>query len=155
MLLHLEASLERAGLGAPGWLVDDASALFDAACLHAWSVDGAEGFVYTLDWADRPMVRARLHWVHAEACAAAAALLQRTGEARYEQWYGRCWGFIANYFIDLVAGSWHHELDAHNQPAGTLWPGKPDLYHAYQALLLPGLPLAPSLASSLAANVTR
>ncbi|QJQ19363.1 AGE family epimerase/isomerase [Pseudomonas sp. SK] len=155
LLLHLEASLERAGLPAPGWLVDDARALFDAACQHAWHVDGAPGFVYTLDWADRPVVHARLHWVHAEACAAAAALLQRTGEARYEQWYQRCWDFIAKHFIDLVAGSWHHELDAHNQPAGTLWPGKPDLYHAYQALLLPGLPLAPSLASSLAANVTR
>ncbi|MGY4523935.1 D-mannose isomerase [Pseudomonas sp. TE21394] len=155
LLLHLEASLERAGLQAPGWLADDARALFDAACLQAWNVDGAEGFVYTLDWADRPMVRARLHWVHAEACAAAAALLQRTGEAQYEQWYRRCWDFIASHFIDLVGGSWYHELDAHNQPAGTLWPGKPDLYHAYQALLLPGLPLAPSLASSLAGNVTK
>ncbi|MDM3888048.1 AGE family epimerase/isomerase [Pseudomonas sp. BCRC 81390] len=155
LLLHLEASLDRAGLDAPGWLHDDARALFDAACLQAWNVDGAEGFIYTLDWADRPVVRARLHWVHAEACAAAAALLQRTGEAQYEQWYRRYWDFIDNHFIDLVAGSWHHELDAHNQPAGTLWPGKPDLYHAYQALLLPGLPLAPSLASCLAGNVTK
>ncbi|MEG8201697.1 AGE family epimerase/isomerase [Pseudomonas sp. 5FOS] len=155
LLLHLEASLERAGLHAPGWLPGSARALFDAACQLAWNVDGAPGFVYTLDWADRPVVRARLHWVHAEACAAAAALLQRTGEAHYEQWYRRCWDFIANHFIDHGAGSWHHELDAHNHPAATIWPGKPDLYHAYQALLLPGLPLAPSLASGLAGNVTK
>ena len=157
LLLHLEASLQRAGLLAPQWLPDSACRLFDAACQHAWNVDGAAGFVYTLDWANRPVVHARLHWVHAEACAAAAALLQRTGEAQYEQWYRNCWGFIANHFIDPVAGSWHHELDARNRPAGTLWPGKPDLYHAYQALLLPGLPLAPSLASNLASSsyVTR
>lgn len=100
-------------------------------------------------------MHARLHWVHAEACAAAAALLQRTGEAHYEQWYRNGWDFIASHFIDTHGGSWHHELDATNQPAGTIWPGKPDLYHAYQALLLPGLPLASSLASNLAANVTR
>src|SRR5690606_14868937 len=87
LLLHLEASLERAGLHAPGWLPGCARALFDTACQQAWNVDGAPGFVYTLDWADRPVVHARLHWVHAEACAGAAALLQRTGEAHYEQWY--------------------------------------------------------------------
>ena len=155
LLLHLEASLERAGLHAPQWLPDSARALFDAACQQAWKVDGAPGFVYTLDWAGQPVVHARLHWVHAEACAGAAALLQRTGEAQYEQWYRTCWEFIASHFIDTLGGSWHHELDAHNQPAGTLWPGKPDLYHAYQALLLPGLPLAPSLASNLASNVTK
>ncbi|HEN8802483.1 AGE family epimerase/isomerase [Pseudomonas sp. CM27] len=155
LLLHLEASLAQAGLHAPDWLLGSARALFDGACGQAWHADGAPGFVYTLDWADRPVVHARLHWVHAEACAAAAALLQRTGEAHYEQWYRRCWDFIANHFIDHTAGSWHHELDALNQPAGSIWPGKPDLYHACQALLLPGLPLAPSLASALAGNVTR
>lgn len=81
--------------------------------------------------------------------------MQRTGQARFEQWYRRCWDFITEHFIDLEGGSWHHELDADNRPAGTIWPGKPDLYHAYQALLLPGLPLARSLASGLALNVTK
>ncbi|MFK0095754.1 AGE family epimerase/isomerase [Pseudomonas sp. NPDC090592] len=155
LLLHLEASLEQAGLQAPQWLQGCARGLFETACQQAWNADGKPGFVYTLDWVNRPVVHARLHWVHAEACAAAAALLQRTGEAQYEQWYRNCWGFIANHFIDAVGGSWHHELDARTRPAGTIWPGKPDLYHAYQALLLPGLRLAPSLASNLAGNVTR
>ena len=155
LLLHLEASLQRFGLPAPGWLLDSAQALFEAACQQAWQADGSPGFAYTLDWAGQPLVRARLHWVHAEACACAAALLQRTADLRYELWYRRCWDFIAEHFIDLQGGSWHHELDPHNCPAGTLWPGKPDLYHAYQALLLPGLPLAPSLATALAGNVTK
>ncbi|HDS1681340.1 TPA: AGE family epimerase/isomerase [Pseudomonas putida] len=155
LLLHLEASLHLAGLPAPEWLLACAHDLFDSACRHGWSVDGEPGFVYTLDWDNRPVVRQRLHWVHAEACAAAAALLRRTGEARYEQWYQCFWGFIDNHFIDRAGGSWHHELDAYNHPAGTLWPGKPDLYHAYQAVLLPGLPLAPSLATAISRYVTK
>lgn len=155
LLLHLEASLARSGHQAPAWLADSARALFDGACQQAWNVDGKPGFVYTLGWDNQPLVRARLHWVHAEACASAAALLQRTGQACFEQWYRRCWEFIAEHFIDLDGGSWHHELGPDNRPAGTLWPGKPDLYHAYQALLLPGLPLAPSLAIGLTLNVTK
>lgn len=155
LLLHLEASLYLAGLPVPDWLLPCARGLFDSACRHAWNSDGQPGFVYTLDWDNRPVVRQRLHWVHAEASAAAAALLRRTGEAGYEQWYQCFWGFIDNHFIDRAGGSWHHELDANNRPAGTLWPGKPDLYHAYQAVLLPGLPLAPSLASAISRYVTK
>jgi len=155
LLLHLEASLQLAGLAAPEWLLAGARSLFASACELAWAVDGEPGFVYTLDWDNRPVVRQRLHWVHAEACAAAAALLRRTGDAQYQQWYQRVWRFIDRCFIDRAAGSWHHELDEHNRPAGTLWPGKPDLYHAYQAVLLPQLPLAPGLARSLSAYVTK
>nr|WP_288359370.1 AGE family epimerase/isomerase [uncultured Pseudomonas sp.] len=151
LLLHLEAALLRAGLEAPGWLLDDARGLFDSACRDAWHADGAPGLVYTLDWHAQPVVRARLHWVQAEASAAAAALLRRTGESDYEQWYRCFWEFTGRHFIDLCQGSWHHELDTENRPAASIWPGKPDLYHAYQAVLLPRLPLAPSLATALSA----
>ncbi|PIA70895.1 sugar isomerase [Pseudomonas sediminis] len=155
LLLHLEAALTKAVLAAPDWLLIDAKGLFASACQHAWQADGAPGLVYSLDWNQQPVVRARLHWVHAEAVAAAAALVQRTGEAAYEQWYRQGWAFITEHFIDLHGGSWHHELDEHNQPAARIWAGKPDLYHAYQAVLLPPLALAPSLATALAADVTR
>ncbi|WP_449434666.1 D-mannose isomerase [Pseudomonas putida] len=151
LLLHLEAACHRAALAPPDWLLADAQGLFDNACRQAWHVDGAPGIVYTLDWQGRPVVRERLHWAHAEASAAAAALLRRTGEPHYARWYRCFWAFIETHFIDLEAGSWHHQLDPCNQPAATLWAGKPDLYHAYQAVLLPNLALAPSLASNLAA----
>lgn len=150
LLLHLEAALAQARLIAPDWLLEDARGLFASACRDAWHADGAPGLVYNLDWLGRPVVRARLHWVQAEASAAAAALLRRTGEAIYEQWYRRFWEFTSSYFIDLQGGSWHHELDNDNHPAASIWPGKPDLYHAYQAVLLPRLALAPSLATALA-----
>ncbi|MFJ4347041.1 AGE family epimerase/isomerase [Pseudomonas sp. NPDC089401] len=155
LLLHLEAARLQAGLHTPPWLLECARGLFDSACRDAWHVDGGKGIVYTLDWDNQPVVRERLHWVHAEACASAAALLRRTGEAQYERWYRTFWDFIDRHFIDCEAGSWHHELDPENRPAATIWPGKPDLYHAYQAVLLPGLPLAPSLATALAGYVTK
>ncbi|NHC44841.1 AGE family epimerase/isomerase [Motilibacter aurantiacus] len=149
LLLNLEAALQRAGEPVPGWLLEDAVALFDAAVEVGWQPGGAPGFVYTVDWDDRPVVRARMHWVLAEAIGAAATLLARTGQARYEQWYRTWWDTAACSFLDREHGSWHHELDSDNLPAATVWDGKPDVYHAYQATLLPQLPAAPTLAVAL------
>ncbi|MDB5982443.1 MAG: family epimerase/isomerase [Pseudomonas sp.] len=150
LLLHLEAARQRAKLPTPPWLLEDAKRLFEGACRHGWDVDGKPGIVYTLDWENRPVVRHRLHWTHAEACAAAASLLQRTGDKQYEDWYRLFWEFNETFFIDREHGSWRHELNPDNQPSADIWPGKPDLYHAYQATLLPMLALAPSLATALA-----
>lgn len=150
LLLHLEAARHRIGLANPAWLAEDAQHLFAAACRVGWAVDGQPGIVYTVDWQQRPVVAQRLHWTLAEAVTAAAALYQRTADARYERWYRELWDYIDLYLIDREHGSWHHELDPDNRPAHTIWPGKPDLYHAYQATLLPTLPLAPSLATALA-----
>jgi mannose/cellobiose epimerase-like protein (N-acyl-D-glucosamine 2-epimerase family) len=150
LLLHLEAARQRLKLPTPSWLLADARQLFANACRDAWNVDGLPGIVYTLDWHKQPVVRHRLHWVHCEAAAAAAALLQRTDEKQYEDWYRCFWEFNETLFIDRERGSWHHELSPLNQPSADIWGGKPDLYHAYQATLLPVLPLAPSLASALA-----
>ncbi len=149
LLVHLEAALPE----APAWLLADAEAMFAAAVERGWSVDGSAGFVYTLDYDDTPVVRARMHWVVAEAVSAAAVLGRRTGDDRYERWYRTWWDHAAAYFVDAVRGSWHHELDpALTPPAGGTWSGKPDVYHAYQATRLPLLPVAPSLAGALAAR---
>lgn len=148
LLLQLEAARLRAGLAAPSWLLEDAQQLFARAC-EGWNIDGAPGIVYTQDWQRRPVVRQRLHWVHAEASASAAALLKRTGDQRYETWYRCFWDFCETHLIDREQGSWHHELDPSNRPDAQIWAGKPDLYHAYQALLIPVLPLAPGIACAL------
>jgi len=149
LLLHLEAARERAGLANPEWLAHDASQLFKAATRLGWDVDGGPGVVYTTDWDGTPVVRERLHWTLAEAAGAAFALHKRTGQLKYEAWYQRFWDYIETYLVDRVNGSWHHELDPDNRPSARIWPGKPDLYHAYQATLLPGLPLALSLATAV------
>lgn len=150
LLLHLEAARVQAGMLTPGWLATDAQKLFDHNCRHGWDIDGAPGIVYTLDWDNRAVVRHRLHWTHCEASAAASVLLKRTGDDQYEHWYRLFWEFCDSHFIDRCDGSWHHELDPQNRPSADIWAGKPDLYHAWQAVLIPRLPLAPSMATALA-----
>ncbi len=114
-----------------------------------WAVDGAPGFVYTTDWEGRPVVRQRMHWVAAEGTAAAAALGRRTGEARFATAYRLWWEHIREHFVDHAHGSWHHELDSHLRPSATVWEGKPDIYHALQATLVPRLPSTGSIAAAL------
>ncbi|WP_331766755.1 AGE family epimerase/isomerase [Embleya sp. NBC_00896] len=133
----------------PAWLRTDAAALFAAAVREGWHADGRAGFVYTLDWDGRPVVRTRMHWVLAEAIAAASALRRATGEADYDDWYRAWWEHADAVFLDREHGSWHHELDADGRPAATVWRGKPDAYHAVQATLLPRLPAAPTIAEAL------
>lgn len=145
LLLNLEAALP----DPPNWLAEAARWLFVVAVGAGWDTDGQPGFVYTVDHDDRPVVRARMHWVIAEAICSAAALHRRTGDLVYEHWYRTWWDYCAQYVIDERDGSWHHELDPDNRPASTVWAGKPDIYHAYQATLLPQLPLAGSAAGAV------
>lgn len=147
LLLHLRAEL---GDDAPAWLLEASRALFATAVREGWAVDGADGFIYTVDWAGRPVVRQRLHWVLAEAIGASSALYQATGESQYADWYVRWWDHAAECFLDRNGGSWWHELDTANRPSSEVWSGKPDVYHALQATLVPRLPLAPTIASALA-----
>lgn len=146
LLLALEAALPE----DDDRLLPTAQQLFDRAAADGWDADGAPGFVYTTDWSGRPVVRDRMHWVLAEALAAAAALHRRTGGERYLTWFSLWWKHAVDCFLDRDAGSWHHQLDARNRPAAGIWPGKPDLYHAVQAMLLPRLPPAPTLARAIA-----
>ncbi len=91
-----------------------------------------------------------MHWVVAEAIGAAATLWRRTGDERYARLYERYWDYAAVHLIDRECGSWRHQLDGENRPADSTWRGKPDLYHAAQATLIPQLPLAPTMASAIA-----
>jgi mannose/cellobiose epimerase-like protein (N-acyl-D-glucosamine 2-epimerase family) len=146
LALHLRAGL---GADAPAWLLPDAQSLFAAAVAEGWAVDGADGFVYTVDWQGAPVVRERMHWVAAEGTAAAAALFAATGDPSYAAWYETWWQHIADRFRDPERGSWRHELSPSNAPSHQTWAGKPDTYHAFQATLVPRLPLSPMLAAAL------
>jgi len=136
LALHLRTAL---GDDAPDWLLPDARNLFATAVRDGWDVDGAEGFVYTTDFDGHPVVRDRLHWVVTEAIATAWTLALVTGEGGYRGWYDRWIAHAAALFVDTERGSWRHELDPQNRPASSVWAGKPDVYHAYQAMLLPRL----------------
>ncbi len=142
----------RAADGTPATehLLDHAVRLVDTAVEHGWAPDGAEGFVYTVDWDGTPVVRERMHWVAAEAVAVAAALHTATGEDRHRVRYEQWWAHAEAWFVDRERGSWVHERSASGGPSASTWSGKPDVYHAVQACLLPRLPLTPALAPALA-----
>lgn len=147
----------RAALGdqAPAWMLDHAVSLVDAAVREGWAVDGADGFVYTVDFAGRPLVRQRMHWVLAEAVAAASSLHAATGEQRWADLEAQWWAYAERHLLDRDRGSWHHELAPDNTPDAQTWPGKPDLYHAVGACLTPRLPLAPTAAVALRDGLRR
>ncbi|HEY2796043.1 MAG TPA: AGE family epimerase/isomerase [Micromonosporaceae bacterium] len=147
LLIHVEAVTP----DAPSWLLHDATALFAAAVERGWAVDGADGFVYTRGWDDEMVVRQRMHWVVAEGIAAAAVLSARTGDPAYDVWYRRFWDFAEEHFI-AANGGWQHELDETNKPAATIWQGKPDTYHAYQATVIPTLPITGAVAGGVVAK---
>ncbi|MBK7820205.1 MAG: AGE family epimerase/isomerase [Tessaracoccus sp.] len=147
LLLNLEA----AGAEGADW-AEAAVALFDCAVEDGWDEE-IGGFVYTTDWTGNPVVPDRMHWVVAEAIGAAATLWRRTGDDRYAELYQRYWDYADAHLIDRERGSWRHQLDGENHPADTTWRGKPDLYHAAQATLIPQLPLAPTMASAIARNL--
>lgn len=153
LLLHLRAVLTVRGDEVPDWMLDDAKGLFAAAIRDAWDVDGAVGFVYTVDWEGKPVVRNRIRWVIVEAMGSASALFAATGEPQYESWYRTFWDYSRQYLMDFDGGSWWQELDENNLVSQQVWDGKPDIYHLMHCLLVPRLPLTPALAPALAAGL--
>lgn len=147
---RLLVTLESALTDPPAWLMEAAVALFDAAAHSGWAADSRPGFVYTLDLDLRPVVAERLHWVVCEAVLAADSLARRTGQARYQAYADEWWQHVADHFLDRVSGGWWQELSPELVPSSTIWSGKPDVYHSYQALLFPSLPITPCAAVTLA-----
>lgn len=117
--------------------LDAAEHLFNRAVEDAWDADGAPGIVYTTDWEGKPVVHDRMHWTLAEGVNTAATLFHVTGEQEYADWYATFLEYIDTYLMDRVNGSWFHQLDRTNKPIDTVWPGKSDLYHATQAMMIP------------------
>lgn len=128
------------------WLRTASRGLFERAWTDGWDAERG-GLVFTTDWQGQTMNADRYHWVLAEAISAAAALLvacehDDATESRYRE----LWGFTDRYLIDHQLGGWFHQLDNHNQVTADPWFGKPDIYHALTACLLPVLgPLEPLL----------
>lgn len=108
--------------------------LFKRALEDSWFVDGAPGFLYTTDWEGKPLVRERRHWVLAEAINTSAVLYRVTKSKEYSTYYSWFMQYLDEKVLDHENGSWFHRLNSMNQP---LFSGKPDLYHAFQATLLP------------------
>ncbi len=111
--------------------------LYDRAVLDAWDADGAPGIVYTTDWTGKPVVHDRMHWTLAEAINTSAVLYRITADKKYAGDYAMFMEYLDTTVLDHKTGSWFHQLDEQNHLKGTVWPGKSDLYHAFQAMLIP------------------
>lgn len=147
LLVQLASSLDE----PRPWMLEAAEALF-AQAVEDTAEDDTPGLAYTTNWHGEPVVRERFHWVIAEAVLAAEALHTYTGAALYAGLASRWWSEIDEHFVDDTTGSWHHELTPAMAPSTRTWRGKPDAYHAFNALTLPDLPLAPSAALTIGAR---
>jgi mannose/cellobiose epimerase-like protein (N-acyl-D-glucosamine 2-epimerase family) len=117
--------------------IDVACKLYERAISDAWNADGEPGIVYTTDWNGKPVVHDRMHWTLAEAINTSAVLYKVTGNERYAKDYSMFLEYLDETVLDHSVGSWYHQLDEHNKIKGTVWPGKSDVYHAFQAMLIP------------------
>ena len=129
--------------------------LYQRAVSDAWDRDGAPGLVYTTDWDGTPVVHDRMHWTLAEAINTSAVLYRVTKEERYAEDLGMFLKYLEEKVIDPSNGSWFHQLDRENRPKGTVWPGKPDIYHAFQAMLIPYADPSRSVSCGIGKNMIR
>ena len=130
------------------WLREAAEALFLHTCAIGWDM-AKGGFYYTLDWANKPAQPDRYWWPCCEGIAAAAVLRASGGGQAFEEWYARIWSFAATHLIDRQGGAWHPELDSNLAPVNRVFTGKPDIYHAVQACLIPLVPPTGSVTRGL------
>ena len=129
--------------------ITDAESLFTRAVEDAWNADGAPGIAYTTDWEGCPVVHDRMHWTLAEAINTAAVLYRVTEKQVYADRYAEFMQYLDEKVLDHSTGSWFHQLDRNNNVLDTVWPGKPDVYHALQATLIPYCSPAKSIAPAV------
>lgn len=135
-----------------GWMIEAAKGLFAQAVAHGWDRTHG-GFLYTLGWDNAPLQPLRLWWPNAEAIGAAATLWKHDGDGLAAEWYGKVWDVVDRQFIDHGRGGWYPELLPDGTPGEAIFAGKPDVYHAFQAclvpLLAPGTHISGDLAGAL------
>ena len=130
------------------WMTGAARGLFQQAVELGWDkVHG--GFFYTLDWDNKPIMREKLWWPVSEAIGAAAYISAFDSEDYFQSWYRKLWDYAENHVIDHVRGGWHSELKEDLTPTSRLFVGKPDIYHALQACLIPLYPTNGSLTQGI------
>ena len=130
------------------WMLPAAEALFLTACEQGWDNERG-GFYYTVNWNNTPAQTGRYWWPACEGIAAASVLLKVSDDVRFEQWYRRIWSFVQRHMIDRRDAGWFAELDDNLVPIEQVFHGKPDLYHALQASLIPLFPTNGSITAQL------
>ena len=134
--------------GAGKEYIDVAGRLYATARNDGWKKDGNPGLVYTTDWDGNPIVHDRMHWTLAEALNTSAVLYDVTRNEDYLDDYAEYMEYLEKTVRDRENGSWFHQMDRENRVMTTVWPGKSDLYHAFQSTLIPYMPSDLSIATA-------
>ncbi|MBB3227604.1 mannose/cellobiose epimerase-like protein (N-acyl-D-glucosamine 2-epimerase family) [Luteibacter sp. Sphag1AF] len=113
LLLMLDRYTHKRGQSVP-WLVPTAQHFFDTALARAWD-DTYGGIAYGFSPEGDVCDDDKYFWVQAESLAAAALLHERTGEARYGQWYDRIWAYSWEHMVDHQYGAWYRILTRDNR----------------------------------------
>jgi sulfoquinovose isomerase len=130
------------------WLPEASAKLFRASIELGW--DHAKGgFYYTLDWQNNPALAQKIWWPATEGIGAAAFICAHNNDPYFKTWYEKIWNFTTLHLIDHKNGGWHAELDEDLQPIQAFFNGKPDIYHALQACLIPLFPATGSLTKAI------
>jgi mannose/cellobiose epimerase-like protein (N-acyl-D-glucosamine 2-epimerase family) len=96
------------------WLLPTAKHLFDTALARAWDNEHG-GICYGFAPDGSVCDDDKYFWVQAESLAAAALLHARTGEAVYDDWYGKLWAYSWQHFVDHRYGAWYRILTRDNR----------------------------------------
>ncbi|MCS3808878.1 AGE family epimerase/isomerase [Xanthomonas sp. 4461] len=96
------------------WLLPTAQHLFDVAVERSWDTQRG-GLYYGFAPDGQVCDDDKYFWVQAESLAAAALLAQRSGDARYWQWYDKLWDYSWKHMVDHRYGAWYRILDADNR----------------------------------------
>ncbi len=94
--------------------IERAKSLFDRAWQSSWDAEHG-GLVYGFDpqgkWCDDD----KYFWVQAESFAAAALLLQATGDEHYRDCFQQLWQYSWDHFVDHDYGAWFRLLYRNNR----------------------------------------
>ena len=141
LALHLHAAL-----GTPlrrGWSAD-AKALFDPPCARAGRSTARTGSsTPSTGTAARRAPAHALGGRRGDRDGGRAAPGDRRGA--YDAWYRTGGTTSRRAFRDAERAPGTTSSTRRTGRSGVTWQGKPDVYHAYQATLIPRLPLAPTL----------
>lgn len=129
------------------WIITAPLELIKQAIQDGWAVDGEPGFVYTTDFAGNPITHERMHWVVCEAINAVYVARQVLCDypslagkypdlAKQIADYENTWWQYIKHYVLVAPGRWREELDRHNQLSELTWTGMPEIYHAYQTIVL-------------------
>ncbi len=137
LLVQWASSVYPEGNGTRKLYMDVAESIFTRAVGDSWYKDGTKGFIYTTNWKGEVIVHDRIWWVLAEAINTTSVLYRATGRIYYADKYAYFMEYLSEKVIDYKTGSWYHQLDLTNRVKDTIWPGKPDIYHAISSCLIP------------------